>query len=252
MMAAMVHSEDQAQPWNSPVGPRTFAHAIGWLDLGPDDTLLDVGCGVGEHLALALERWPCRGVGVDPDGAALERARGRLAFAADRVRLQDRSMAEAELGAERLAAALCIGSSHAFGDMEVPESCLPACLETLAGLLQPSGWLLLGEAFWRRKPDAAYLETTGMQAAELRLESDLFALFARHGYEAVLSVRSSDTEWDLFEGASCARSEAAAHAAPDDAAAQATWARKLWRDAYLRWGRTTMGFGTYLLRAPAG
>jgi SAM-dependent methyltransferase len=249
MMSAMPHAIDDAQPWNNPLGPRSLAHALGLLKLTADDALLDIGCGRGEPLARALERWPCRGVGIDPDATAIDDAHERLAFAADRVSLQACEMGAADLTPGSFAAAICIGSSHAFGF----EDALSACLGGVAKLLRPGGLLVLGEGYWKREPDAAYMEFTGMTPAEMRLEPDTFARFAELGWEAIFSVRSSDQEWDLFEGASCAKAEAAAHAAPDDTAAQELWSRRRhWRDGYLRWGRSTMGFGLYVLRAPAG
>lgn len=250
MMPAMPHAMDDAQPWNNPLGPRSLAHALGLLALTADDTLLDIGCGRAEPLARALERWPCRAVGIDPDAAALADARERLAFAAERVELHPSTMDDASFEPGSFAAALCLGASHAFGR---DDARLPACLDAVAELLRPGGLFVLGEGYWKREPDPSYMDFTGMTPAELRLEPDTFALFAEHGWACVFAARSSDTEWDLFEGASCARAEAAAHAAPSDEAAQQLWARRRhWRDGYLRWGRSTMGFGLYVLRAPAG
>lgn len=51
------------------------------LDLGPDDVLYDLGCGDARILIAAVERFGCRGVGIeiDPKVAKLARSRIRLA-----------------------------------------------------------------------------------------------------------------------------------------------------------------------------
>ena len=51
--------------------------------------------------------------------------------------------------------AVCIGSSHAFGGG------YELGLRSLAGLVGIGGQVLLGEGFWRRTPDPAYLEALG-------------------------------------------------------------------------------------------
>ena len=49
------------------------------------------------------------------------------------------------------------------------------------------------------------------------------------------------------------RIEAEAGPPPHDAETEAKLARsRAWRDGYLRWGRTTMRFGFYLLGKPEG
>jgi hypothetical protein len=49
------------------------------------------------------------------------------------------------------------------------------------------------------------------------------------------------------------RIEYKAEANPDDPALAARLMRgHQWREAYLRWGRSTMGFGLYLFRVPRG
>ena len=61
---------------------------------------------------------------------------------------------------------------------------------------------------------------------------------------------TSRAAWDLYEGTYAANVERFAAAHPDDPDAPAMLARiRPWREGYLRWGRTTLGFALLLWRA---
>ncbi len=53
--------------------------AVGALDAGPGDRVLDVACGTGLMTAALVERWGCQVVGLDQSAAMLERARSKAA-----------------------------------------------------------------------------------------------------------------------------------------------------------------------------
>ena len=65
-------------------------------------------------------------------------------------------------------------------------------------------------------------------------------------------MTSNDDEWDEYEGLYCSAVERHVDAHPDDSdnAAMAERIRR-WHDAYLRWGRATLGFGYYFLLKPS-
>jgi hypothetical protein len=82
------------------------------------------------------------------------------------------------------------------------------------------------------------------------------------GFVPVFTAVSGDAEWDAYEGLYHRTVEdyVAAHPEDPDAPVMAERIRR-WREAYLRWGRDTLGFGLYLFekadpaqerRAPAG
>ena len=63
---------------------------------------------------------------------------------------------------------------------------------------------------------------------------------------------SSEDDWDHYEGLYARAIELYALAYPDDPDTPAMLARsRTWRDAYLRWGRDTLGFALYLFIRPA-
>lgn len=61
------------------------------------------------------------------------------------------------------------------------------------------------------------------------------------------AVTAGEPEWDAFEGRHWLRALRRTPESPADEAKRQSMAQ--WRDAYLRWGRDTMGFGLYLFQA---
>ncbi|MDA1017867.1 MAG: hypothetical protein O3A00_25845 [Planctomycetota bacterium] len=63
----------------------------------------------------------------------------------------------------------------------------------------------------------------------------------------------SQSEWDDYEDQYAQNVEEFVRANEHDPDAEAMLQRiRPWRDAYLRWGRDTLGFGLYLFRARSG
>lgn len=125
--------------WNTPL---SLAHAalLGErLDLDDGMTLLDLGCGWGELLTrLVVQAGPtATGVGVDTDGALLERGRRAAADRdlGDRVRFVNAPASEWTEPADRV---LCIGAAHAWG------ATLDA-LDALGEYVGPGGRVLFGD-----------------------------------------------------------------------------------------------------------
>ena len=73
------------------------------------------------------------------------------------------------------------------------------------------------------------------------------ARLRRAGFDVLATAVASADEWDIYEGLYCRVEIRWAHAHPEDPFAS-EMLRKAgrWHDAYLRWGRDTLGFGWYL------
>ena len=139
-------------------------------------------------------------------------------------------------------AALCTGSTHAFGGYR-------QTLRALARAVRPGGQILVGEGYWRKDPDVGYLAALGTTRAEFHDHAGNVAVAVEEGLVPLYSTVSSGDEWDRYEGLYLRAVEryTAEHPEDPDTTALRDHIRR-WRDAYLRWGRDTLGFGLYLFR----
>ena len=228
----------------NPLSAKKIDRVLSLLDLQPDTPVLDVGCGNAELLLRLIERWDVLGVGVDPNAAALHEARRRSAgrVAAQRLQLHQQPIAEFDATEQPYAAALCIGSTHAYGDY----------LRALAALQQlvcPGGLIVIGEGYWKQRPDPEYLALLGAKPDELTDHAANVARAVAAGLIPLYSAVSSDDEWDHYEGLYCRAIEryVAAHPDDPDSAEFSAYIRR-WYAGYLRWGRATLGFGLYVFQ----
>ena len=216
------------------------------IPLGSGSRILDVGCGPATLLLRLLERSGARGVGVDvsPEALAIARANAQGHVDASRVEFRAVPFDAAVFDDGSIDAALCIGSTHAAGGLD-------GTLRALRRLLAPGGRALVGEGHWMREPDPAYLAVLGAVRDELRDHAGNLATAEHGGFEVVDSVVTDRACFDAYEERYARNVERFVGAHPDDPDASA-FARRIaaWRDAYARWGRTTLGFALYSLRKP--
>lgn len=228
----------------NPLSETKIDRVLGLLDLQPGAPVLDVGCGNAELLLRLIERFDVVGVGVDPNAAALGEARRRAAgrVAAGQLQLHQQPVAEFDAQQHSYAAALCIGSTHAYGDY-------PSTLAALQRLVHPGGLIVIGDGYWKQPPDPEYLALLGAQPDELTDHAANVTRAVAAGLVPLYSVVSSDDEWDHYEGLYCRAIEryVAAHPDDPDSAEFSAYIRR-WYAGYLRWGRATLGFGLYLFQ----
>ncbi len=122
----------------------------------------------------------------------------------------------------------------------------------LAQWTRPGGYVLIGEGYWAKAPAAEYLAHLGAAPDELRdHRGNVEAGIAAELIPLHATVASSD-EWDEYEWKYSRSIERYAIEEPEDPDVAAMLERiRRWRDAYLRWGRDTLGFGLYLFLRPA-
>ncbi|WP_030753670.1 cyclopropane-fatty-acyl-phospholipid synthase family protein [Streptomyces griseus] len=167
---------------------------------GPAD-VLDIGCGWGELLLRVLDAVPgAKGTGIDINAEDL--ARGR-ALAAERG-LADRAVfvEESARGTGRgpVDAVLCLGSSQALCDPELPHD--PAeVLRELRRLVRPGGVVVLGEGFWERTPTEAELARMwpGARADDHLPLGGLVDLALGAGFRPAWIESAGREEWETFE-----------------------------------------------------
>jgi SAM-dependent methyltransferase len=204
---------------------------------------IDVGCGKGELLIRLAERCGCAGLGIDPNpefvaearAAAQKRVPGRLRFVEGRAEGHVPTPASYDVAA-------VVGATHAYGGTR----------DTLAALVRmtrPGGHVLLGDGFWRRPPDDAYLQELGATRDELSPLHDLVRAVESAGLEPLHVAVTRDEDWDRYTWAHLRNLETDARDHPEDAQAARLWARgKAGRNAHLHAGRDVMGFALIAAR----
>ncbi len=248
--------------FNAPLSVARADRLVDVLELEPGARVLDAGCGSGRFLLRLVERTGADGLGVDVDAAAIASAREEAARrlapgsrdpaasspTAGTCAFRDTGLPDDTLERGSFDAAVCIGSTHAFG---LGDGAYERALDALSALVRPGGLLLVGDGYWKRPPDAEYLAFLGEPTGIDRDHAGNVGVGVARGLVPLHACVSDDDEWDEFEWGHRRRIEREAAAHPDDPA----WSERLaksraWRDAYLRWGRTTMGFGFYVFRTP--
>lgn len=234
--------------FNNPIGSEKADRLVDLLPLGPQTRTLDAGCGTGEFLLRVVARHGGYGVGVDRDPTCIEAARQSAAARALASRCEFHAVDANEFEAARGAfdAGVCIGSTHAFG---AGDAAYPNAIECLRQWVRPGGCVLLGEGYWKQEPAPEYLQLLGDPVGIYRDHAGNIAFAEERGLIPLYAAVSSDDEWDHFEWSHLAKIRRDAEADPQDAALAERLARsREWRNGYLRWGRSTMGFGLYLFR----
>lgn len=174
--------------WNTPLSPEHAGLLCDRLDLKPGQRIADLGCGWGELLLTAVARAGegSAGVGTDVDGRLLERGRQEAARRGLDVTFTEADAADWHETAQRV---LCIGAPHAFGGTG-------RALRALAGVVEPRGRLLFGDAFWAREPSPAAAEIFG---DVLRPLPELLEACRAAGWRVIHLSTADQREWDDFE-----------------------------------------------------
>jgi SAM-dependent methyltransferase len=230
----------------SPLSAAKAAALARLFTLLPGDRVLDVGCGRAQFLLDLVAVQPGHGIGVDANPIHIVRARAAAALhgLADRVTLLAQPLTDAVTDDGTYAAVICMGSSQVIGSFA-------DALAWGSRALKPGGTALFADGYWKQPPGAAYLDVLGAKADEMGTHADNAATAGAAGFRVLATMTSNDDEWDEYEGLYCAAVERYVDAHPDDPDAGAMAARiRRWHEAYLRWGRDTLGFGFYFLLKP--
>lgn len=228
----------------NPMSSEKFDELISLLDLPPGARVLDIACGKGEFLIRLAERYGITGTGVDLSPAFIREARAR---ARQRTPRADLSFLEADgaafpgkPGDYDLAA--CLGASWIFGGHR-------GTLQALARWARPGGLVLAGEPFWQREPAPEYLAAAGLAADSFATHAGNVAAGVAEGLTPLYTLVDSPDDWDRYEALQWRAVELYAVEHPHDPDVPELLARaRRDRDAYLRWGRETLGWAIYLFR----
>ena len=239
-------------PFNSPLSEEKADRLIGLLDLPENARVLDAGCGSGEFLLRVVASHGALGLGIDHDAGCIAEARQKVR---GRVPPGTCEFLESDVRAESFEdgwfhLAICIGATHAFGS---GDEAYAGTLAALSRLVPAGGLVLIGEGYWERRPEPEYLRLIGEPVGIYRTHAENVHLAEKGGLTPLYAAVSSVDEWDHFEWSHRMNIERQAALHRDDPAWQDRLARsREWRNGYLRWGRSTMGFGFYLFARSGG
>ena len=205
----------------------------------------EAACGKGELLVRLAERHGVRGTGVDISPYEIVVARERAAARAPAAGL---AFIEGDAAAYPPAPAsvdlaVCLGASWIWGGHR-------GTLQALRSFAKPGGLVLVGEPYWRREPEPGYLAAAELAAGDFSTLQGNVAIAAEES-SLLYALPSRDEDWDRYEFLQVRAAERYARAHPDDPDVGELLARtRRGADAYLRWGRDTLGWSIYLFRAP--
>jgi len=161
-----------------------------------------------------------------------------------RLELKAQPLQEAVMANVEFAAIICMGSSQAIGS-------LADAMAWAHRALRPGGVALFADGFWQQPPAQDYLDVLGATADEMRTHAGNAALARSAGFRVLHTMTANNDEWDEYEGLYCGAVERYADAHPEDPEAPAMAQRiAAWHEAYLTWGRATLGYGYYVLQKP--
>lgn len=238
--------------FNIPISTEKVAQLISIMNLLPQDRVLDVGCGRGEFLIRLLEATAASGLGIDinPELISVAELAASQRVSDGRCLFQTEDIKQVEFEDDAFDLAICLGSTHAFG---LGEAAYPKTLDVLTRVVRPGGQILIGEGYWKQPPTSGYLELLGDPVGIYHDHAQNVSFAEARGLVPLYAIVSNQDEWDHFEWSHRIEHERLALKHPDDPIVitqeKLTFSRK-WRDGYLRWGRSTMGFGYYLFMKP--
>src|SRR5262245_21808242 len=178
----------------NPVSPSGVSACLDALGPSKGDTVIDVGCGKGEMLIRLAEPHDIHGIGLDthPAFRKIAEAEESRRVGPGRITFHLTEAGQYPVPPNSFAAAICFGSTHAFGDFK-------AALRSLAGWVRPKGRILIGDGYWKKEPDPGYLSLLGARRDELEDHAGNLALGTDAGLTPLFDRTTTLAEWDAYE-----------------------------------------------------
>jgi len=214
------------------------------VDIDSLDSIIDFGGGNGEVLVNILSKGKTLGILVDTNSALLEDCMIKYADLISRGKLEVINQdARGYLKTQTLASidcAICIGSSHAFDNYK-------SFISEIKPYLKPSGLVIVGEGFWKQRPDEAYLKILGSAESDLMYHHENIEAAENLGLKYLFSNVASEDDWNIWEGRYFLDKELEHSKDGSAESLKAIEEIREFRRAQIKFGRETMGFGLYLM-----
>lgn len=231
----------------SPLSEDKVRDALSTMSFANPPKMFDLGCGKGEMLIRALELFGGEGLGIDNNREFLDAARTRAAqLTSGQLTLREADAGDLVLAPRTYDLGICVGALEVWGTCEQG-------LGRMATAVRKGGYVLAGTTYWKQDPDAAYLEYLGAERDMCGDYAETIATVKRVGLSPLYVSTSSEDDWDRYEWRYRASAEAWIESHPEAPERSAVRERsEQVSDAYVRWGRRTLGFALVLARSTDG
>ena len=230
----------------NPVAAAKVERMLDLMPLEAHSRVLDLGCGRGELALRIIERFGASVIAVDHAPAMLDAARERAEWtgALGKLHLDDVDIARYEADPETFHLTVMVGAGGIAGG-------IAGIYGRLKGWTRGSGYVLVGERYWKQRPAPEYLAVIESAEGQYLNHRGNVQAGVDAGLIPMHATTANDDEWDEYEWKYARSIERYAREQPDDPDVPAMVERsRRWRDSYLRWGRDTLGFAVYLFYRP--
>ena len=231
----------------NPVEAPKIERLLDLLPLDETSRVLDLGCGRAELALRIIERFGSTVVAIDRSSLMLDAARERAEWtgALGKLHLDDVDIADYRADPETFHLSRHAGRRRHRG--RHGRHLRAAQAVDASRRLHPDRRGLLAPEAASRIPGVA-------RAVRTRSSSTIAATCrpaSTPGLIPMHATTASPDEWDEYEWKYCRAIERYAREQPEDPDIPAMLERsRRWRDAYLRWGRDTLGFAVHLFYRP--
>ncbi len=229
----------------NPVDETKLERLYDLLELKPNARVIDIGCGKGEMLIRLVEKYNIKGLGIDKSPYCIreaEKRKGQRIPQADLRFLEMDGVNYKSQSGESSDLAMCIGATWIYGGYR-------NAVRALGGMTRSTGFVMVGEPFWRTNPPQEYLQSQGLSAESFDTHHGNVTTGESEGLRPVSTLVSSEEDWDRSEGLHWSAAAEYALAHPEDTDLEELLARdSRERESYLRSGREVLGWAIYLFR----
>jgi SAM-dependent methyltransferase len=229
----------------NPMVKEKFYRLCDVLPLGKGSRVLDIACGKGEFLVRLAELHGISGVGVDLSPYCIrdcERKKRERVPEADLVFVERDGADYTPEHGEKHDLASCIGASWVYGGYS-------GTVQALIEMINPGGWVVVGEPFWRKEPSEDYLESQNMKREDFGSHVGNIRKGEEMGLRCAYTLVSDEDDWDHYETLQWLAAEQYLAENPDDPDNEELLSKVLqYKNAYLDEGRSTQGWAIYVFK----